>query len=143
MDAWLLENAADAARRNTAVTWVWTDDERVVAYYSLSAHKVARDDVPRALGRGGPVEIPAVMVGKLALDKTLQGRGLGGALLADALTRIVSATQVVAARVVVVDALNEDVAEFYERFGFSRVPGSLRLVRRIRDIAADLGAVAD
>ena len=141
MDAWLLENAADAARRNTAVTWVWVEGGRVVGYYSLSAHKIAKDDVPRALGRGGPVEIPAVMIGKLALDATLQGQGLGGVLLADALTRVVSVTQVVAARVVVVDALDDDVAEFYERFGFSRVPGSLRLVRRIRDVATDLGAV--
>lgn len=143
MDAWLRENAEDAARRSTAVTWVWLDSDRIVAFYCLSAHKVARTEVPGSIGRGGPVEIPAVMIGKLALDTTLRGQGLGGVLLADALTRVVSATQVVAARVVVVDALDDAVARFYERFGFSRVPGSLRLVRRIRSVAIDLGVAAD
>ena len=139
MDAWLRESADAAARRQTAVTWVWAKDGRVVGYYSLSAHKVAREDVPRGIGRGGPVEIPAVMVGKLALDSSQHGQGFGGVLLADALTRVVSATQVVAARVVVVDALDDDGARFYERFGFTRVPDGLRLVRRIRSIQADLG----
>ncbi|MDR6969932.1 GNAT family N-acetyltransferase [Leifsonia shinshuensis] len=142
MDVWLREHAHDASRRNTAVTWVWNRGGRVVAYYSLSAHKVARDEVPHPIGRGGPVEIPAVMIGKLALDSTLHGQGLGGVLLADALTRVVAATQVVAARVVVVDALDADVARFYQRFGFTRVPEGLRLVRRISSVAIDLAGAA-
>lgn len=140
MDTWLQGNADAAARRETAVTWVWADGARVVAYYSLSAHKVARDGVPKALGRGGPVEIPAVLIGKLALDVSLHGQGLGGVLLVDALTRIVSATQIVAARLVVVDALDEAAAQFYEHYGFTRTPDELRLLRRIKDIRADLDA---
>ncbi|WP_431247466.1 GNAT family N-acetyltransferase [Leifsonia xyli] len=138
MDSWLRENAEDAARRQTAVTWVWAAGRRVVGYYALSAHKLARDDVPRSIGRGGPVEIPAVLIGKLALDGSLRGDGLGGTLLADALTRVLLATQVVAARVVVVDALNEKIATFYEQHGFTRIPGSLRLVRRTSSIRLDL-----
>lgn len=138
MDAWLRENAEPAARRQTATTWVWIGDGRVVGYYSLSAHKVARGEVPGKVGRGGPVEIPAVMIGKLALDASRHGRGLGAVLLADALTRILAATRIVAARVVVVDALDESVAPFYEHYGFTRIPGSLRLVRRIRSIEEDL-----
>ncbi|WP_158866935.1 GNAT family N-acetyltransferase [Leifsonia sp. AG29] len=139
MDAWLRDNAADAARRRTSTTWVWADDSRVVAYYSLSGHKVARGEVPRDIGRGGPQEIPAVLIGKLALDQSRQGQGLGGLLLADALTRFLAATQIVAARLVVVDALDDDVARYYEHYGFDRVPGSLRLVRRVSSIEADFG----
>jgi GNAT superfamily N-acetyltransferase len=139
LDAWLRENAIAAGKRGTAVTWVWAPDGKVVAYYTLSAHVVARDEVPKAVGRGGPMEIPAVLIGKLALDGSMQGRGLGGALLADALSRVLAATQVIGAKLVVVDALSEDKTIFYERLGFVRIPGSLRLVQRIRDIQAASG----
>lgn len=111
----------------------------MVGYYALSAHKVVRADVPTAVGRGGPREIPSVLLAKLALDQRLRGRGLGEVLVADALTRVVAATQNVAARLVVVDALSERVARFYEGLGFTWVSGSLLLVQRVRDIEAALG----
>ncbi len=117
---------------------MWVLDGEVVGYYSLSAHKVVREDVPGQVGRGGPREIPAVLIGKLALTRSARGQGLGELLLADALTRVLAATHHVAARLVVVDALSEPVALFYERMGFVRVPGSLLLVQRVRDIRAAL-----
>jgi predicted GNAT family N-acyltransferase len=138
LDAWLREQAAPASARHTARTWVWTEDGAVVGYYALAAHKVAREQVPSRLGRGGPVEIPAVLLARLALAKSLRGQGLGEALVADALGRIVEATQTVAARLVVVDALHERVAGFYETLGFRRIPESLLLVQKIADIEAAL-----
>ena len=136
---WLREQAAATARRRTARTWVWVDHEaRVVGYYALAAHKISREQVPSRIGRGGPVEIPAVLLARLALSEPLRGHGLGAVLVADALERVVVATQTVAARVVVVDALAEPVARFYETLGFRRIPGSLRLVQKISDIAAAL-----
>ena len=90
------------------------------------------------LGRGGPRQVPAVLVARLALDKTLHGQGLGGALLADALTRVVGATQTVAARFVVVDAIDESAAACYEHHGFRRIPETGRLVQKISDVAAAL-----
>jgi GNAT superfamily N-acetyltransferase len=139
LDSWLREQAVPAEKRGTARTWVWVDeDSRAVGYYALAAHKVARETVPSRIGRGGPAEIPAVLLAKLALDRRVQGRGLGPVLVADALDRIVTVTQIVAARLVVVDALNEDVASFSERLGFRRVPGSLKLVQRVKDIEAVL-----
>lgn len=137
LDSWLAEHAHGEIRRGTARVWVWLDATgRVVAYYSLSASKVSREDVPAQIGRGGPREIPAVLVGRLALDRSLRGQNLGEVLLADALSRIVDATRTVAARLVVVDALHEKAAAFYERYGFRRIPDSLRLVQKIADIAA-------
>lgn len=139
LDEWLREQAASAGTRRTARTWVWTDsDGAVVAYYALAAHKVARDTVPSRIGRGGPSEIPAVLLARLALEKSLRGQGLGAVLVADALGRVVDATKAVAARVVVVDALHERVAMFYETLGFRRVPGSLLLVQKVADIEASL-----
>lgn len=141
LDVWLRELAAPATARRTARTWVWSDPEdRVVGYYALAAHKVAREDVPLKIGRGGPTEIPAVLLGRLALAQSLRGQGLGEVLVADALTRIVEATQTVGARLVVVDALHEPVAGFYESLGFRRVPNSLLLVQKLTDIEAALHA---
>ena len=85
--------------------------------------------------------MPAVLLARLALSEHLRGRGLGAVLVADALERVVAATQTVAARVVVVDALAEPVAQFYETLGFRRIPGSLVLVQKVADIAASLAAV--
>ncbi|BBZ52346.1 GNAT family N-acetyltransferase [Mycobacterium heidelbergense] len=139
VDRWLREHAVTATARRTARTWVWVDEtDEVVAYYALAAHKVARADVPAKIGRGGPVEIPAVLIARLALSEALRGQGLGRVLVADALARIVEATQTVTARLVVVDALHERVAGFYEQLGFRRVPGSLLLVQKTADIEAAL-----
>lgn len=141
LDIWLREQAWAADQRRTARTWVWLDDEaQVVAYYALAAHKIARGETPARIGRGGPAEIPAVLLAKLALAEHLRGSGLGQVLVADALERVVSATQTVAARVVVVDALAEPVVRFYEQLGFRRIPGSLRLVQRLADIEAAVRA---
>jgi GNAT superfamily N-acetyltransferase len=139
MDAWLSEQSSGAEARRVARTFVWTtEDQTVRAYYSLTGHRIVRDELPRSVGRGSPSEVPAVLLARLALDRSLHGRGLGGVLLADALERIVVATQTVAARIVVVDALHERAAAFYEHHGFKRVPGTLRLVQKVSDVAAAL-----
>jgi GNAT superfamily N-acetyltransferase len=112
-----------------------------VAYYALAGHRLVRDDLlPKSIGRGSPAEAPAVLLARLAIDAGL-GQRLGGVLLADALTRVVAATELVAARFVVVEAVHEDAARFYEHHGFRRIPGTMRLVQKISDVAAALEAV--
>ncbi len=139
LDTWLREHAAGAEARRVARTFVWCEhDGPVVGYYALTGHLLLRDNLPRSIGRGSPTEVPAVLLARLALDRHLQGQGLGGALLADALERVVSATALVAARFVVVDAQHETAASFYEHHGFRRIPDTLRLVQRISDVAAAL-----
>jgi len=139
-DLWLREHAAGAEARRVARTFVWVaadgDPYQVLGYYSLTGHRLVRDVLPKSIGRGSPAEIPAVLLARLALDQAHHGAGAGGALLADALGRIVVATQTVAARFVVVDALHERAATFYEQYGFRRIPGTLRLVQKLSDIAA-------
>ena len=81
---------------NVARTFVWAEDNKqVVAYYTLAAHQVASEVLPHRLARGGPRQVPAVLIGKLAIDASLQGQGLGASLLADAAQRIVEATETV------------------------------------------------
>ena len=137
LDRWLKGHALDSQARRTARTFVWhAGDGRVVGYNALAAHLLERGDLPARLGRGGPRQIPAVLLARLALDQTLHGRGLGGALLADALARVVAATETVAARFVVVDAIDEAAGRFYEHHGFRAVPGTRRLIAKVSDIAA-------
>jgi GNAT superfamily N-acetyltransferase len=139
LDRWLREHARSAEARRTARTFVWLDDSgSVIVYYTIAAHLLQRADLPRSISRGNPNQIPAVLLARLALDRTLHGQGLGGALLADALTQIVAATRVVAARFVVVDAIDERAASFYERHGFRRIPTTDRLIQKVSDIAASL-----
>lgn len=140
LDEWLVRFAEHAAAMRTAQTFVWADASRVVAYYSLAAHQVLKNALPTAFTRGSPNTIPAVLLCKLALDETLHQRGLGEELLVDALERVLAATEQVAARLVVVDAVDGDAARFYERYGFvlTASEGS-RLVRKVSDIAADFG----
>ena len=109
LDGWLRRSAMECGRKNVARTYVWADDDEVVwAYFSLAPDKVQRADLPRAIGRGDPDEIPAVLIGKLALHDVLQGQGLGRQLLVDALTRAVSAVEIVSGRYIIVDAIDED-----------------------------------
>ncbi|MDT3441274.1 MULTISPECIES: GNAT family N-acetyltransferase [unclassified Pseudofrankia] len=138
LDDWLRRHAPATESRRTGRTFVWSADGRVVAYYTIAAHLLMRDDLPRALGRGNPVQIPAVLLAKLALDKTLQGQGFGGLLLADAVDRIVEAARTVAARFIVVDAIDEQAISFYVKYGFVSVPSTNRLVKRMSAAAAQV-----
>ncbi len=124
----------------TAQTFVWHHSEdRVVGYFSLAAHLVVRGELPKKLGRGSPTSIPAVILARLALDVELHGDGLGGELLWDALTRARAASDIAAARVVVVDAISARAAAFYEHHGFTLIPDNPnRLVQKMSDIASAL-----
>jgi GNAT superfamily N-acetyltransferase len=140
LDDWLRRSASQTQTMRTARTFVWhAGDGMVVAYFSLAAHLVVRDEVPKRVARGAPTAIPAVLLARLALSRQLQGRGLGGELLWDALSRAVMASDIAAARVVVVDAIDESAARFYEHHGFVAVPKNPhRLVQKVSDSAAAL-----
>ena len=95
-------------------TLVWRhDDDVVIGYYTLAAHVLVKDQLPLVLWRGSPERIAAALVARLALDRSLQGQGHGSVALAEALGPVVEATNVVAARFVVVDAIDDDAVRFH------------------------------
>jgi GNAT superfamily N-acetyltransferase len=140
LDEWLRKSASQAQAMRTAQTFVWHEqDGVVVAYFSLAAHLVARSELPKRAGHGSPTSIPSVLLARLALDRRFHGRGLGGELLWDALSRAVKASDIAAARLVVVDAIDEAAARFYAHHGFTKVPGNPhRLVQKVSDVVAAL-----
>ncbi len=96
---------------------------QVIGYYSLSAGSLNATTLPEAFRRRLPrYPVPVVLLGRLAVTKSHQGIGLGSILLADSLQRVVQASQVMAVYAVVVDALNDRAAEFYQQFGFIPMP---------------------
>lgn len=137
LDRWLRNSARIAASAGTAATYVLRRGEAVVGYYALAMSAVTHDHAPSRLRRGMPDPVPVVLLARLALDRTEQGRHLGGHLLVDCLRRCVRGGAEFGARAVVVDAIDERAAEFYRHFGF-RDLGQGRLWRRLGDIAAAL-----
>jgi GNAT superfamily N-acetyltransferase len=130
LDEWLRREAERADRQDTARTYVWADEaHRVVAYYSVAPSQVRRDGLPRSAS-GGHSVVPAYLLARLALDRSLHGRGLGSYLLFDALEVILRAIEATSGRLVVVDAIDERAVEFYRHHGFQRVGGTNRLFLR-------------
>ena len=144
LDLWLRNSARHAQRNRTCSVTVWHDcDDVVLGYYGLVAHVVQREDLTPKVGRGSLDQIPAVLLARLALDRRIQGSGLGGILLADAFAKILEASGNVGVRLVVVDAIDDQAAKFYEKHGFTPTPVEGRLVRKVSDIAADFERAAD
>jgi GNAT superfamily N-acetyltransferase len=142
LDRWLGDHALASQRMDTARTFVLVQGETVVGYVSLTMGAVRREDAPPALVRGLPgYPIGMVLIARLAVDRRDQGRGLGRRLLAEALRMAVRAGDAAAARLVVVDAIDEEAAAFYRRNGFVALPEHpTRLFRRMKDVRASLDA---
>ncbi|HEV3361324.1 MAG TPA: GNAT family N-acetyltransferase [Pseudonocardiaceae bacterium] len=119
LNSWLVNEARRAKASGTANTYVATrtGDDRVVAYYAITPHRLARDEVTGGMA-GGVSQIPGYLLGRLALDQSLHGQGLGGQLLRDALERIVEAANVASGRLIVVDAIDGPAVAFYQKYGF-------------------------
>lgn len=117
-------------KRFATQVYVALDEQQQVAgFYSLSVTQIQRDQSLEQLSQYSPFQpIPAALIGRLATNQQHQGQGVGRYLLAHALVTIRQAASLIGIAVVVVDAKNESVAEFYKRFGFvSLQPDSLRL----------------
>ena len=133
LDDWLRQTALMAQAKGVTVTDVWSDAGRVVAYYSVSPTAVISDGLPRGASTGLDV-IPGYLLGRLALDRSLQGQGLGERLLVHALERIVRAADAGGGRLIVVDAIDDTAAGFYAHFGFHSVPGTMRVVMKVSTV---------
>lgn len=138
LDGWLRRHALSAQQMDSARTFLVARGEEVVGYFSLTMGSVLRQDAPPKLVRGLPAyPVGMVLLARLAVDRREQGKGLGAMLLAEALRKAVAAGDAAAARLVVVDAVDEDAVSFYERYGFIRMPQhGLRLYRRMKDVSA-------
>jgi GNAT superfamily N-acetyltransferase len=140
LDNWLCRHAVAAQQMDSARTFVLVEGAIVLGYFSLTMGSVLRADAPGKFVRGLPsYPVGMVLLARLAVDRTCQGRGAGSLLLAEALRKAVAAGEAAAARLVVVDAIDEGAARFYARHGFVPAPEHpLRLYRRMKDVRLSL-----
>ena len=113
----------DVRRRVTACYVALTPEQRIAGYYTLASAAVLLSDLPSSVAKKLPryPTVPAVRLGRLAVDLDFKGNGLGGALLADALGRSLRAE--IAAFALIVDAKDESAIAFYRHHGLTTLPG--------------------
>jgi GNAT superfamily N-acetyltransferase len=118
---WLTRQVSQYERRDLSRTYVAVrfDEKKVLGYYAISNHRVSFESLPRDQAKGLPkIDIPVMLLGRLAVDKTVQGEGLGSFLLIDALRRAVRISDQIGIRAVEVNAIDNSARKFYLRYGF-------------------------
>lgn len=119
LDDWLRRYAGQNRRRDTAATWIIADvDDVVVAYASVAMTGIDRTAAPASVGKGAPNPVPALLLGRLAVDRRYTNLGVGTALTAHVLATAVELNEKAACRAVVVTALNSAARTWWERLGF-------------------------
>jgi ribosomal protein S18 acetylase RimI-like enzyme len=127
LNRYLREQVTQDVRRRVAACFVALEDaKRIAGYYTLASATLLLADLPVSTGKKLPryPTVPAVRMGRLAVDQAFKGQGLGGALLADALDR--AARSEIAAFALMVDAKHEVAADLYRHHGFIALPDSAR-----------------
>ena len=132
LDAWLRHTAQQHQRRGISKTFVAVLDEapeRILGYYALTVCEIGTGELPEDLAKKLPLKIPGIRLGRLAVDRSVQGQGLGEFLLMHAIERSRSVLEHVGVHAVFVDAKDERAAAFYRKYGFRPLPDDpLRLV---------------
>ena len=137
LNSYLKRYAFGNQSAGAAQTYVASVDERVVGYYSLSVASVAYADAPERLRKGlARHPVPVMLLARLAVDNSWQGRGLGAALLLDALRRTLAAADIAGMRAIMVHAKDAAARAFYEHFDFDPSPiEPLHLFLLLKEIA--------
>jgi GNAT superfamily N-acetyltransferase len=137
LNDWLRNFALSNHAKGFTRVIVVCDDNRVVGFYGLAPTAVPPTQMSRKLRSGRPPDpVPCILFGQLAVDEKASGKGIGSALLRHALERCVAAAQTIGGRAVVVRAIDEDAANYWQSCGFiASTTDSSILFRSIDDIA--------
>lgn len=139
LDRWLKQRALKNQATGASRTFVVCAANRVVAYYALAASAVTVEMATGRLRRNMPDPIPVAVLGRLAVNQSQQGSGLGRALVRDACLRVMAAADAIGIRGLIVHALSPDAQAFYERVGFDPSPlDPMTLMATINDLREGL-----
>lgn len=143
LDHWLKRRAMKNQATGASRTFVACVDRRVLAYYALASSAVIADAAPGRFRRNMPDPIPVVVLGRLAVDLSLQGRGMGRALMRDAGLRVIQAADTIGIRGMIVHALSAEAKAFYEQIGFESSPlDPMTLMVTLTDLRSSLAPSA-
>jgi len=145
LDNWLRHRALTNHKKGFTAVMVVHDCERVVGYYGLAPTAVVPDSMPRSIRTGQPPDpVPCLLLGQLATDRDWAGHGIGTGLLKHALERCVAAAALIGGRALMVNAVDDEAAAFWQRRGFAPSKDDpMTLFRSISDIAASLAISTD
>lgn len=119
LNRFLKRQAWNNQQAHSAQTYVLAKDLRVLGYYSLAAASVSHDEAPERVKKGlARHPIPVILLARLAADLSIHGKGIGSALLKDALLRAAKAADTIGARALLVHAKDDSARSFYEHFAF-------------------------
>ena len=124
LNDWLRRHANRNQESGASRTYVVCEHagNRVIGYYCLAAGAVARSGAPGRVRRNMPEPIPVMVLGRLAIDRVQQGRGVGRGLLRDAILRTLHAAEIIGIRAILVHAISQEARRFYEQNGFHASP---------------------
>ncbi|MCP1469453.1 GNAT superfamily N-acetyltransferase [Sphingobium sp. OAS761] len=142
LDRWLQTRALANQEKGFTAVMVVHDGGQVIGYYGLAPTSIIPAQLPRSIRTGQPPDpVPCLLLAQLATDQSWVGKGIGAGLLKHALQRCVTASRLIGGRAMVVNAVDDEAAAFWRRWGF--LPSKddpLILFRSIGDIAASLSA---
>ncbi|MFI5308975.1 MAG: GNAT family N-acetyltransferase [Polyangiales bacterium] len=139
LDDWLKRRAHANQTSGASRTYVACESGVVVAYYALASSAVAVTTTSGRFRRNMPDPIPVVVLGRLAVARSHQGKGIGRALFQDAASRVLNAADAIGIRGLIVHALSEDAAAFYRRLGFDPSPlDEMTLMVTLADLRASM-----
>jgi GNAT superfamily N-acetyltransferase len=140
LDTWLKRRALGNEAEGASRTYVVCVGEVVVGYYCLANGAVANNLAPGKVKRNMPDPIPVMVIGRLAVDRHWQGRGIGKGLLRDAILRTLKASEIAGIRAILVHAISEEAKQFYEQYRFTASTlEPLTLMVKVTDAIASLG----
>ena len=122
LDDWLKKRAHPNQINGASRTYVVAEGKRVVGFYCLASGALELNNTPTSIRRNMPDPVPVAILGRLAVDKSCQGKGLGVALLQDAVVRTAQAGGILGIRGLLVHALSIEAKAFYEHHGFIASP---------------------
>jgi GNAT superfamily N-acetyltransferase len=143
LDDWLKHRALKNEVEGASRTYVLCASETVIAYYCLANGAVAQASATGRVRRNMPDPIPVMVIGRLAVDSHWQGKGIGRALLREAILRTLQAAEIAGIRAILVHAISEDAKQFYEKCGFTASPlDPMTIMVKVNDAHASLGSQA-
>jgi GNAT superfamily N-acetyltransferase len=138
LNTYLSRQASQDVKRDLAACYVLADEsKKIIGYYTLSGNSIKRDQFPEELARKLPqsyADLPAALLGRLAVSKDYRGQGYGEFMLMDALNRCAKIAEHLGTLAVMVDPIDEKAESFYIRYGFTKLPGSSKMFITIKTI---------
>jgi GNAT superfamily N-acetyltransferase len=139
LDDWLRRRAMQNQTSGASRTFVACDDARVAGYYALAASAVAPDAATGRFRRNMPDPVPVAVLGRLAIDKSFQGKALGRALFRDAALRVLAAADSIGIRGMLVHAISDEAKSFYVGLGLDVSPREpMTLMATVANLKASL-----